>query len=926
MCSCLRTVLLPRRWAEAAARAALLSALLVSAPVHAAVEACSAPESVGVLHPAAYTDTTARGQWMDRRHVLWPELTPGGRVRLLLSAHARLQVQPGQRARGVDRAISLNVRSEAGLPPHLQARFAWLPAGPVFELPALDDAELASWLRGQLLLVQEDDSGRVKAVTRLQTAGVLDALYAADAEDSRPLGVKFDATGGELRLWAPTARTVTVCLFDGPDTLQAQQRPLQREPGSGVWSLRAPDLHGRYAVYLVEVEVPGVGLVRNRVTDPYSLSLSADSARTHLLDLDASDTKPPGWDQAPRPAPLAAMTEMSIYELHVRDFSRDDASVPVAHRGKYSAFTLSDSDGLRHLRRLRAAGLTDIHLLPVFDLATAPERGCVQPQVAAAAADSPTQQAAVMAQAAQDCFNWGYDPYHFNAPEGSYASDARDGAVRVREFRAMVQALHGMGLRVGMDVVYNHTTSSGQDARSVLDRIVPGYYHRLDVDGGMTRSTCCENTATEHAMMARLMRDSVALWAGQYRIDSFRFDLMGHQPLAAMRQTQVAAHAAAGRPVQMIGEGWNFGEVQDGARFVQASQRELAGSGLASFNDRARDAARGGGCCDGGEDLLRQQGWLNGLQLAPNALNLGRDRHAELLHAADLLRAGLAGTLADFPMQLVDGRQATLADLDYKGAPAGYASQPGEVVNYVENHDNPTLWDINALRLPAGTAAHERARVQVLGAALVTFSQGIAYFHAGQDLLRSKSLDSNSYDSGDWFNRLDFSARDNGFGRGLPPASNNHDNWPWLAPVLRDASARPAPADIAFARDAFLDLLRIRYSSTLFRLDDAAAVRQRLRFRNTGPEQNPALIVGHLNGRGLEGAGFAELIYLLNTSPEPQTVVSPDDAGKRWRLHPIQASAQAADARVREQARVEVRRGRFQIPGRSAVVFVLDEK
>ena len=177
---------------------------------------------------------------------------------------------------------------------------------------------------------------------------------------------------------------------------------------------------------------------------------------------------------------------------------------------------------MRHLRALAEAGITDVHLLPVFDFATVPERDC-----------DPA------GDAAHDCFNWGYDPVHFNAPEGSYASDAGRIA-RIVEFRRMVQALHDASLRVGMDVVYNHTMAAGQAPWSVLDRIVPGYYHRLDATALATRSTCCANTATEHRMMAKLMRDSVVLWATQYGIDSFRFDLMGHQPRAAMEDLQRA--------------------------------------------------------------------------------------------------------------------------------------------------------------------------------------------------------------------------------------------------------------------------------------------------------------------------------------------------------------------------------------------------
>ncbi len=161
--------------------------------------------------------------------------------------------------------------------------------------------------------------------------------------------------------------------------------------------------------------------------------------------------------------------------------------------------------------------------------------------------------------------------------------------------------LHRAGLRVGMDVVYNHTFASGQKEKSVLDRVVPGYYHRLDAAGAVTQSTCCDNTATENAMMAKLMVDSAVLWAKHYRMDSFRFDLMGHQPRAAMERLQSAVNMATGRDVQLIGEGWNFGEVENGARFVQASQLSLNGSGIGTFSDRARDAARGGSAGDAGE-------------------------------------------------------------------------------------------------------------------------------------------------------------------------------------------------------------------------------------------------------------------------------------------------------------------------------------
>ncbi|AKC87655.1 alpha-1,6-glucosidase [Pseudoxanthomonas suwonensis] len=864
----------------------------------------------------------ARALWLDRRTLRWPGAEATARYRLYHTARGGIHAVAGERVRGADGVVALHPAA-APLPESVLQRFHHVGDGATLVLDLADD-RLRDLLTQSLVLVREDASGRVREATALQHPGALDDLYAA-ATDAPGLGVLPSPAGTAFSVWAPTALAVSVCVYADDRASATRREPLRLDPATGLWSATLPgDLRGRYYDYLVDVHARGTGLVRNRVTDPYSVSLGADSRRSWIADLDDPALKPAGWDAAPRPAPLRAQTDMSIYELHVRDFSIGDPTVEAAHRGKYLAFTESGSAGMAHLRALAQAGLTDLHLLPVYDFASVPESGCVTPQVPDAPPDSPLQQAAVMAVAERDCFNWGYDPFHFNAPEGSYATDTADGAARVREFRAMVMALHGLGLRVGMDVVYNHTYAAGQDERSVLDRIVPGYYHRLDAAGNVERSTCCENTATEHRMMARLMVDSAELWVRHYRIDSFRFDLMGHQPRAAMEALQRRVDAAAGRRVQLIGEGWNFGEVADGARFVQASQLSLAGSGIGSFSDRARDALRGGGPGDGGADKVARQGWLNGLVFAPNALAdpaLGRD---DLLHAADLVRVGLAGTLRDYLLTTADGSPTPLHAIDYNGQPAGYASAPGEVVNYVENHDNETLFDLNAFRLPSGTSAHDRARVQVLGMATTAFSQGVAYYHAGIDTLRSKSMDRNSYDSGDWFNRLDWSYHDNFFGTGLPPASGNEGAWPWIAPRLADASIKPASGDIAFARDALRDLLRIRASSTLFRLDDAGEVAARLRFPNTGPAQNPLVVAGHLDGRGHPGAGFREVLYLLNTSPQAQALDLPSERGKRYALHPVHLAAGAADPRPREQARFDPARGHFTVPPRTALVYVLE--
>jgi pullulanase-type alpha-1,6-glucosidase len=434
------------------------------------------------------------------------------------------------------------------------------------------------------------------------------------------------------------------------------------------------------------------------------------------------------------------------------------------------------------------------------------------------------------------------------------------------------------------------------------------------------RSTCCDNTATENLMMGKLLSDSVALWAREHHIDSFRFDLMGHQPRALMEQVLARVRRETGREIYFIGEGWNFGEVANGQRFVQASQLSLNGSGIGTFSDRARDAVRGGGAGDSGTALIARQGYVNGLHYAPNALAAG-STDDDLRRTADLLRVGLAGSLRSVSLRTWQGEQKRLDQIDYGGQPAGYASEPSEVVNYVENHDNQTLYDNNVMKLPRATSTEDRARVQILAAAINAFSQGIAYFHAGLDTLRSKSLDRNSFNSGDWFNRLDWTYQDNGFGAGLPPEPDNGADWPLMRPLLADPSLRPRPLDIAWTRDAFRDLLAIRHSSTLLRLRSAVQVRERLQFLNTGPQQEPTVLVEHLDGRGLAGAGFAEMLVLVNVDTTAHSLALDGLKQHTFVLHPVHLAPGAADLRAR-QTQWNAATGEVQVPARTAVVLV----
>jgi pullulanase len=245
------------------------------------------------------------------------------------------------------------------------------------------------------------------------------------------------------------------------------------------------------------------------------------------------------------------------------------------------------------------------------------------------------------------------------------------------------------------------------------------------------------------------------------------------------------------------------------------------------------------------------------------------------------------------------------------------------VVNYVENHDNHTLFDLNAFRLPLFTSQEDRARVQMLGLAHTAFSQGVAYFHAGVELMRSKSFDQNSYDSGDWFNRIDWTGQTNYFGTGLPLLKDNAGNLPQMRERLTTKIIAPAAQHIDFVRKSFHDLLAIRASSRLFRLETAPQVLERLRLLNAGPKAINTLMAGHLNGRGLPEAGFAEVVYFINAGETRAQLTLESEIGKRYQLHPVHTRTDAADPRPRLEAKFDAMLGAFLIPPRSAVVFVI---
>ena len=909
------------------------------------------------ITPVPQRPALGNAHLISRDTLAWKIADPSATMELRYSPAASIAVGATDVTGGSSIALAPNpaglTAAQKAMAPQLASYRAFTVAAP--DLPALQDA-----LKGQLVAVARDAAGKLIGASAVQTAWALDDLYAYDG----PLGVAYapDYTP-TFRLWAPTAQSVKLHVFDaGKAEIAAVDLA---EGASGVWSAAGQaSWYGGYYRYEVKVYHPATGHIEDlAVTDPYAVNCSTNGLYAQIIDLDDPATRPAGWDMLAKPALPAdwAPTDIVLYEGHVRDFSAGDPTTPADRRGKYLGFVTdaaaAQSDGLKHLQALAQAGLTHLHLLPAFDFATVDEDPanrvdidqpfsdlCAKnPNVPAAmcalygaqsirsvyqslAADSQTQQTIAYHLKELDSFNWGYDPFHYGSPEGSYASTA-DGPAKIVEFRAMVKGLSDIGLRVVMDVVYNHTNAAGIADRSVLDKVVPGYYHRLDPDhGAVYNSTCCANTATEHHMMEKLMSDTVVRWARDYKVDGFRFDLMGHQPRAAMQRLQArlaaltpSADGVDGSKIFLYGEGWDFGEVQGNALFVQASQLNLGGIGIGTFNDRIRDAIRGGGPFDNSAQLRANQGFASGLYTDPNESAPSPAAAKDTLgKRTDWIKAGMAGNLADFRLVASSGATVTAHDLDYNGAPAGYTQLPQESINYAGVHDNQVLFDILQAKLPTGRSMADRVRDQDLALDAVLLGEGVPFVHMGDDLLRSKSEDANSYDSGDWFNRIDWSGQGTAWASGMPQSQDNFGNWLLISNLFHDASIAPSAGDIAAAAAHFRELLAIRKSTRLLRLATKADVMKRVDFLNAGPAQVPGVIVmtvtdGSCGGADLDPARDA-VVVILNASASAQTLAVPGASG--FTLHAVQQAS--ADAVVRTASASGTS---FTVPARTTAVF-----
>ncbi len=866
-----------------------------------------APKLNSVIDDASITqileltpNPKARAHWVSADTVLLPEdMAQNG------SAYLVMRSEKPQKTRSARLVPTQMPEALIETWPHLRGLSA-------FSVPDTFDPALA--LQQEVLLAILDEQSGIAALDRVQIAGVLDDIYTAgdkDADEIADLGLSFTETQIQFKLWAPTAQSVSLKLYDSALT-PTQTIEMRFDDITGAWAARVPHDAAKDAYYRYEVSVfhPKTGrFERYEVTDPYSVSLSANSEYSHVLDLSSPDAKPAGWDDSIAPE-VERPEQLIIYEIHIGDFSGTDSSLAnPAQRGTYSAFSSETSDGIEHLKTLQEAGLNTIHLLPAYDIGTVNEfkdrrvglhstvgQACalIDQNADFCTAADPDQTLLELLQSydpntgdAQDLveainevddFNWGYDPVHYTVPEGSYAVDPM-GAARITEFRSMVQRLHGLGFRVVMDVVYNHTYQSGLNDKSVLDKIVPNYYHRLHPETGQIEtSTCCENTATEHVMMGKLMTDSLAAWAQHYKIDGFRFDLMGHQPRDLMLRAREAVRAVD-PDTYFYGEGWNFGEVVNNARFRQASQLELPGTDIGTFTDRLRDAVRGGSSFVSGDDLRKGQGLVNGILTAPNELAPPQDETRQTYDIyMDQVRTGLAGNLADFAFTGQSGSPVTGKDIPYGGAPAGYAADPADTINYVSKHDNQTLWDNNQYRIPFDTPAETRMRMQMLALSYPLYAQGIPFLHMGGEFMRSKAFLRDSYNFGHWFNAVDFSKQNNNYNAGLPPSIKDKANWDIITRLRAANSGRDqvTPDLIADASGMFMDMLAVRSGSALFSLPTQGDIQSRIRFLAAGERQQTGLLVmaiddGHHDNSLIDlDPGASEMIIIFNHSPARQ--------------------------------------------------------
>jgi type I pullulanase len=614
------------------------------------------------------------------------------------------------------------------------------------------------------------------------------------------LGNTYSATSTKFRVWAPTAIAVTLVTYEKADS------PLS----SGVEVAMTSDINGTWVttlsgdknglIYNYRVTLDGAN---NEAVDPYVRATTINGERGVVVDL--AKTNPVGWSKT-KPKFSGKSTDAVIYELHVRDLSMDASSgISTGNKGKFLAFTeLNTKSGgvATGVSAIKDLGVTHVELLPVYDYASVDEA-------------APT-------------FNWGYDPQNYNVPEGSYSSDPRNPTARITELKSAILAMHKVGLRVNMDVVYNHVYNSNTFSQNL---IIPGYFFRTDENGTLTNGSGCGNdVASERPMVRKFIVDSVKYWASEYNFDGFRFDLMGLMDIKTINEVS-AALKVIDPTIIIIGEGWEMGTLPQELRASQTNIAKL--SNVAHFNDQIRDGLKGS------VFKAADTGWATGKTTA----------------VGDIY-PGIAGNTLYNPAFL--NKWVT--------------SSPAQSVNYVESHDNLTLADKLSASVK-GISPTGIAQISHFATSVAFLSQGVPFMQAGQEFLRSKNGDENSYKSDDATNSLK-----------------------WSTKLKYSATV-----------NYYKGLIALRAAHPAFRMSTTAAVKANLKFL----KGSDSVIAYTLNGKAV-GDKASTIVVIHNADPAGATVSLPN--AKKWNIL-------AKGSQIGTKVLQVLNAGKVVVPGQSTMVL-----
>jgi len=510
------------------------------------------------------------------------------------------------------------------------------------------------------------------------------------------LGLTFTPKKSVFKLYAPPAAKVVLRFYEKGEGGQATEAINMQRSENGVWETSINEnLEGQYYTFQTLIKEKW----GEEVPDPYVKAVGVNGRRGQVIDF--AKTNPVGWGKDTKSA-LKNPTDAILYELHIRDLSMNENS-GIQHKGKFLGLTETGTksrDGAATgIDHIKALGVTHVHLLPSYDYMSIDE-----------------------SKLEANNFNWGYDPQNYNVPEGGYSTNPYDGAVRVKEFKEMVKTLHDNGLRVVLDVVYNHT---GVTEGSNFNQLLPGYYYRQNSEGGFSNASACGNeTASDRPMMRKFIIESVKHWVNEYHLDGFRFDLMGIHDIETMNQISAALHEID-PSIFIYGEGWTGGDspLPENERALKKYTHRI--KGVAAFSDDIRDGLKGS-VFDAPD-----RGFASG---KPNM--------------EESVKFGIVAS--------TQHPQINYEKVNYSNEP--WAAQPSQAISYVSCHDNHTLWDRLINSQPAASEA-TKINMAILANTVVLTSQGIPFLHAGVEMLRTKNGEENSFKSPDAINQLDWSRK-----------------------------------------------------------------------------------------------------------------------------------------------------------------------